>query len=127
MKYILRTTLLFLGLVSCLSAQAAHSNTIRWTASTSTVAGYNVYRYQGGCNGTPLSNFTKLTTTPITVLTYTDTGMLDGAVNCYYVTAVGTDAGKTESQSSGTVQVMSPIFTANIAPAPAGSPTVSVQ
>jgi hypothetical protein len=118
---------LFLTLTGISQSQAAHSNTITWAASTSTVSGYNVYRFAGACAGTPLASFTRLTATPITVLTYTDSGMADGAVNCYYVTAVGTDAAKTESQSSGTLQLTSPIFTANVAPTPTGRPSSSSQ
>ena len=119
--------LLFCCIGSAAQAQAAHQNTIAWTAPTVTVAGYNVYRFAGACTGTPLSSFTRLTATPITALTYTDSGMADGAVNCYYVTAVGTDANKTESQSSGTEQCTTPTFTANVAPPPPGKPTVAVQ
>lgn len=106
-------------------AQTVHSNTFAWTASTGTVAGYNVYRFAGSCVGTPLSSFTKLSAAPQTALTFTDSGMADGAVNCYYVTAVGTDANKTESQSSGTLQCVTPTFTANVAPPPAGRPVAT--
>src|SRR5258708_35632963 len=108
-------------------AQTTHSNTLNWAPSTATVAGYNVYRFAGPCAGTPLSSFTRLTLTPITALTFTDTGMADGAVNCYYITAVGTDPAKTESQSSGTEQCVTPTFTANLAPPPPGKPTSSSQ
>ena len=109
------------------SAQTVHSNTITWAASTGTVSGYNVYRFAGACVGTPLSSFTRLNPTPITVLTWTDSGMADGSVNCYYVTAVGTDTAKTESQSSGTLLCVTPTFTANVAPPPPGKPTGAVQ
>ena len=109
------------------SAQTVHSNTITWAASTGTVSGYNVYRFAGACVGTPLSSFTRLNPTPITALTWTDSGMADGAVNCYYIAAVGTDAAKTESQSSGTWQATTPTFTANVAPPPPGRPAGSSQ
>jgi hypothetical protein len=118
---------LALLLAASMFAQGTHSNTLTWTASTGTVAGYNVYRFAGGCAGVSLSSFTKLTATPVIALTFTDSGMVDGAVNCYYVTAVGTDVAKTESQSSGTVQCVTPTFTANVAPPPAGKPTAAVQ
>lgn len=70
-------------------AQAAHSNTLIWVASTSTGVTYNVYRSAGSCAGP----FTKLNTAPVTGLTYTDSGLADGAVSCYYVTAVLVTAG----------------------------------
>jgi|SRR5882724_5221151 len=114
--------------VTSAQAQTPHSNTITWPASTGTVSGYNVYRFVGSCTGTPLSSFTRLNPAPVTVLlTWTDSGMADGAVNCYYVTAVGTDAAKTESQSSGTLQCVTPMFTANVAPPPPGRPVGSSQ
>jgi hypothetical protein len=127
MKRFCLTVVLIFWFGCVASAQTVHSNTIKWAASTGTVSGYNVYRFAGTCAGTPLTSFTKLTATPISALTFTDSGMVDGAVNCYYVTAVGTDAAKTESQSSGTLQLVTPTFTANIAPPPAGSPSGSVQ
>lgn len=119
--------LLFCAYAVLAQTAPVHSNTISWAASTGTISGYNVYRFVGSCAGVPLSSFTKLTVTPITALTYTDSGMADGAVNCYYVTAVGTDPAKTESQSSGTLQCTTPVFTANVAPPPAGKPSSTSQ
>src|SRR5262245_51384566 len=67
---------------------AAHQNVLSWTAQVgSTPTGYNLYRFVGPC-GQPLTAFTKLNPTPLTALTFTDSGMSDGAVNCYQVTAV---------------------------------------
>ena len=102
---------------------STHSNTLTWTASASTVTGYNVYKFAGVCAGTPLASFTKVATN-ITALTFTDSGLADGAVNCYFVTAVSATG---ESQSSGTQQLTSPIYTANTNPGPPGKPVVSSQ
>jgi len=126
-KRLIIAVLLCLCITSVAAAQTTHSNVIAWTASTGIVSGYNVYKFAGSCAGTPLTSFTKLTATPVTVLTFTDSGMADGATNCYYVTAVGTDANHTESQSSGTLQCTSPVFTANIAPPPPGKPSSTSQ
>jgi|SRR5690242_3978518 hypothetical protein len=100
-----------------------HSNTLTWAASASTVTGYNVYKFAGVCAGTPLASFTKVATN-ISALTFTDSGLADGATNCYFVTAVSATG---ESQSSGTLQLTSPIYTANTNPGPPGKPVVSSQ
>ncbi len=64
---------------------------LSWTApTTETPNGYNVYR-----------NSTKITATPITTTTYSDTGLTNGTSYTYYVTSVfTTPAG--ESASSNT-------------------------
>jgi len=61
------------------------SVSLTWTASTSVVAGYNVYR--GTVTGGP---FTKLNSTliPSTTLDYTDITILSGQTYIYAVTAV---------------------------------------
>jgi len=63
--------------------QQAHSAALSWTASTSTVSGYNVYR--GTVNGGP---YTLINPSLVTGLSYTDTTVLSGATYYYVTTAV---------------------------------------
>lgn len=58
--------------------------TLSWSASTSSVVGYNVYR--GTASGGPYS--IKLTTSPVAALTFTDTVVQAGQTYYYVVTAV---------------------------------------
>jgi len=78
-----------------------HSVDVNWVASTSTVAGYNVYR--GTVSGGPYS---KINTTLISGLTYSDTTVSSGATYYYVVTAVAADG--TESSFSSQVQAVIP-------------------
>ena len=78
-----------------------HSVDVNWTASTSTVAGYNVYR--GTVSGGPYS---KINSTLIAGLTYTDSTVSSGATYYYVVTAVAADG--TESSFSNQVQAIIP-------------------
>lgn len=123
MKRILFAVLLALGTVA--AAQGAHTITLNWIAPVATPAptGYNVYKFAGAC-GPPLTQFTKLTATPITALTFTDSGIADGVTACYQVTAVYA-AG--ESGSSGALQVTTTTFTATVVLTPPGSPTATQQ
>ena len=78
-----------------------HSVDVNWGASTSTVAGYNVYR--GTVSGGPYS---KINTTLITGLAFTDNTVNSGATYYYVVTAVAADG--TESSFSSQVQAVIP-------------------
>jgi fibronectin type 3 domain-containing protein len=78
-----------------------HSVDVNWGASTSTVAGYNVYR--GTVSDGPYS---KVNTTLIPGLTFTDTTVSSGATYFYVVTAVAADG--TESPFSSQVQAAIP-------------------
>jgi hypothetical protein len=78
-----------------------HSVDVNWGASTSTVAGYNVYR--GTVSGGPYS---KINTTLITGLTFTDNAVSSGATYYYVVTAVAADG--TQSSFSSQVQAVIP-------------------
>jgi Cep192 domain 4/IPT/TIG domain len=78
-----------------------HSVDVNWGASTSTVAGYNVYR--GTVSGGPYS---KVNATLITGLTFMDTTVSSGATYDYVVTAVAADG--TESPFSSQVQAVVP-------------------
>jgi hypothetical protein len=63
-----------------------HSVDLAWSASTSTVAGYYVYR------GTQTSGpYTRLNSTPTTGLAFTDATVVSGQTYYYVVTAVTSD------------------------------------
>jgi hypothetical protein len=78
-----------------------HSVALSWNASTSTVAGYNVYR--GSVSGGPYS---KVNTALDATTTYTDTSVQGGQTYYYVVTAV--DGSGTESAYSNQVQAVIP-------------------
>jgi fibronectin type 3 domain-containing protein len=71
----------------------AHSATLTWTASTSSVVGYNVYR--STISGGP---YTLITGSPVAGTTFTDTSVQAGVTYFYVVTAV--DASGNESAFS---------------------------
>lgn len=83
------------------AAGQAHSATTSWTASSSVVAGYNVYR--GTVSGGP---YTKLNSSLITVLTYTDSSVQ--ATQTYYYVATAVDSGGNESVFSNEVPAVIP-------------------
>jgi hypothetical protein len=71
----------------------SHSVALSWTASTSTVSGYNVYR--GTVNGGP---YTLVNTSLVSVLTFTDSTVQNGLT--YYYVATAVDASGNESAYS---------------------------
>jgi hypothetical protein len=75
------------------SAQITHSVTLNWSASASTVTGYNVYR--STVNG---SGYIKLTSSPVTALSYKDLTVHSGTTYFYVTTAV--DSSGLESKDS---------------------------
>jgi len=79
----------------------AHSAALSWTASTSVVTGYNVYR--GTVSGGP---YAKLNSSLIAVTTYTDGTVQSGQTYFYVVTAV--DASNVESAYSNTISAIIP-------------------
>lgn len=83
------------------SPSTAHSVTATWTASSSAVLGYNVYR--GSVSGGP---YTKLNGSAVTVLTYTDATVGSGQTYFYVTTAV--DASGNESVFSNEVKAVIP-------------------
>jgi hypothetical protein len=87
--------------LSATGTTVQHSVDVNWGASTSTVAGYNVYR--GTVSGGPYS---KINTTLIAGLTFTDNTVSSGATYYYVVTAVAADG--TESSFSSQVQAVIP-------------------
>jgi len=94
--------LLILFFASGAQAQA-HSTTLTITDPVASAArSYNVYRASGACPVTGLGSlvFTKLTLTPISVLTYTDSTITVGTW-CYYVTAVESSIESNPSVTAG--------------------------
>ena len=82
-------------------AALVHSAVLGWTASTSTVSGYNVYR--GTVSGGP---YTKINSAPATTTTNTDSTVLSGLTYFYVVTAV--DSTNVESAYSNEVSATIP-------------------
>jgi hypothetical protein len=78
-----------------------HSVALSWTASTSTVSGYNVYR--ATVSGGP---YTKINSSLVTVLTYTDSTVQSGTTYYYVTTAV--DSSGNESVDSNQVPASIP-------------------
>jgi hypothetical protein len=83
------------------TAQVAHSATLSWIASTSSVAGYNIYR--SSVSGGP---YTKMNSSLITLLTYTDTAVLAGLT--YYYLATSVNASNVESSYSNEISATIP-------------------
>jgi len=77
-----------------------HSVALTWTASTSTVVGYNTY--SGTASGGP---YTKLTSAPVASTAYTDTTVQAGQTYYYVVTAVNSS----NEESTYSVQVSATI------------------
>jgi fibronectin type 3 domain-containing protein len=73
---------------------------LTWTASTSTVSGYNVYR--STVSG---SSYTKINSSLVAAQNYTDSTVQNGTTYYYVTTAV---------DSSGTESVYSNVASANI-------------
>jgi hypothetical protein len=78
-----------------------HSVTLTWTASTSVVSGYNVYR--SSVSGGP---YTKLNSAPVAPTTYVDSTVQASTTYFYVVTSV--DASNVESAYSTEVSVTVP-------------------
>jgi hypothetical protein len=82
---------------------APHSVTLSWNASTSTVAGYNVYR--GSQSGGP---YTLLNAALISGTTYTDKNVQAGATYFYVVTAVDSSGLESAFSNETTAIIPSP-------------------
>lgn len=95
--------LAYVCLIASPAAAQAHTAKISWTNSTDT-NNTNVYRLTGACP-TGTAGFTKVTATPVTNATYTDSAVVPGNY-CYYVTA---SLNGVESIPSGTVQATVPV------------------
>ena len=96
-----------------------HSVTLTWT-DTANPAGtqYNVYRLVGSCPGLhpPITDFVKLTGTPVAAFTYQDLNVLPATTYCYVATSV---SGSTESLPSNDVGATVPVT-----PPVVGKPTI---
>lgn len=77
-----------------------HSVTLKWVASTTPGVTYNVYRVTESTG-----KLEKLNKDPVTELTFTDPGPVNGEKYTYYVTAV---AGSQESAHSNTASAKIP-------------------
>jgi len=82
-------------------APVQHSVVLTWNASTSTVAGYNVYRSTVSGSG-----YTKLNSLLVSALTYTDSSVQNGTTYFYVTTAV--DSSSNESVHSNEVSAPIP-------------------
>ncbi len=83
------------------SVPAPASLLLSWNASTSTVAGYNVY--SGNVSGGP---YTKLTGSPVATTSYSDTGVQSGQT--YYFVATSIDSSNAESAFSNEISATVP-------------------
>ena len=79
----------------------AHSVTLSWTASTSTVSGYNAYR-----SSVSSGPYTKLNSALITTTQYTDSTVVAGQTYFYMVTSV--DSSNVESTDSNQISTTVP-------------------
>jgi Abnormal spindle-like microcephaly-assoc'd, ASPM-SPD-2-Hydin/Immunoglobulin domain/Immunoglobulin I-set domain len=78
-----------------------YSVSLHWTASTSSVIGYNVY--SGTTSGGP---YTKITSTPVDATSYTDGSVQSGKTYYFVVTSVNSE--NQESAHSGQVSAVIP-------------------
>jgi fibronectin type 3 domain-containing protein len=81
-------------------APVQHSVALTWNASTSTVAGYNVYR--GTVSGGP---YAKINSSLVVVLDYTDSNVQSGTTYYYVTTAVNSSGNESvfSNEVSGTI------------------------
>ncbi|MGC1904043.1 MAG: carboxypeptidase regulatory-like domain-containing protein [Candidatus Acidiferrum sp.] len=79
----------------------AHTVVLNWNASTSTVSGYNIYRSTASGTG-----FTKLNSTLVNALNYSDSNVQSGTTYFYVATAV--DSGGDESPNSNQASAVIP-------------------
>jgi hypothetical protein len=82
------------------ASQQAHTVTLNWTASTSTVQGYNVFR-----STAPNSGFVQLNASLITALTYSDHSVSAGTTYFYVATAVDSNNDQSVDSNQATAVV----------------------
>ncbi len=80
---------------------SSHTVALSWNASTSNVTGYNVYR-----STTSGAGYLRITTSPVTSVTYVDDTVLSATTYFYVTTAV--DENGIESPSSNEAQAIIP-------------------
>ncbi len=81
----------------------SHSVTLSWTASTSTVVGYNIYR-----STVPGGPYTLVTSSPVSTTTYTDTTVQAGVTYYYVVTAVDASGNESVYSNEASASVPTP-------------------
>jgi hypothetical protein len=100
----LASSVLALILALPVPAQTAHNAVLKWNASPDAAAnpslGYNVYKLAAACPTSGTAGFSKVNSSPISALTYTDTPLAIGPV-CYYVTATLGGVESTPSNTAG--------------------------
>jgi putative cofactor-binding repeat protein len=89
--------------VSGTGVTASHEVNVTWSASTSTVFGYNVYRATN-----QFGYYTKLNSTPIAATQYTDLNVQAGQTYFYWVTSVDANTAESTLSNSAIVTVPSP-------------------
>ncbi len=77
-----------------------HSATLTWTASTSTVSGYNVYR-----SATSGSGYAKINPSLVASVTYDDTTVQSGTTYYYVVTAVNASGEESTDSNQATAVI----------------------
>ncbi|HYT22563.1 MAG TPA: choice-of-anchor D domain-containing protein, partial [Candidatus Polarisedimenticolia bacterium] len=77
-----------------------HSASLSWNASTSTVSGYNVYRSTVSGSG-----YTKINSSLITTLTYTDSTVQSGTTYFYVTTAVDSSGRESADSNQATAVI----------------------
>ena len=112
MKTLAVVAILFLLLAGCAKhihtpptptpTNSGRTVTLTWTASTTPGVSYNAYRFAGTCASSTTG--TKLNSTPITALTYTDPDVPVGTL-CYWTTAFLTASATQESVPSNKAEV----------------------
>jgi hypothetical protein len=95
------TTASIAGVNFTATSQQPHSVLLTWSPSTSTIAGYNVYRSTVSGN-----QYNKLNSTLVPIVTYSDTTVVNGTTYFYVTTAV--DSSGTESIFSNEVSAAIP-------------------
>lgn len=88
------------GLLHLLASSKRHKIVLTWQASSSQVAGYNVYRKKG-----PDGEFLKLNSKPIQGLTYTDESVESGVTYFYVTRSVGAHGAESANSNLFTVTV----------------------
>jgi hypothetical protein len=98
--------LLPLLLLAMLARAQSHSVSLSWTASSDAAANptlvYNIYRLSGTCPASGTTGFTKLSASPVSGTTFTDSTVPLGQI-CYYVTATLNGGESVPSNTAPTV------------------------
>ncbi len=86
-----------------LSGAGIHGVSLKWTASTSGVVGYNVYR--GSVSGGP---YAKMTSSVVTGTTYSDKTVTGGRTYYYVITAVSSNQKESAHSNQAAAAIPSP-------------------